>query len=191
MSTAPDTKERIKQSALHLFVEQGIGETSIRDIAQRAGISQGAMYNHYSGKDELVWDLFASNFSQIGGSLRSLADEEKAVEAKLRAMIGHIFGLFDQDWALVSYVFFTRNEMLRKASCSDLMYPYMVFHSVITEAVQRRELPKQNPDLSASLVIGAMLQVADTKALGRLQGPLTSFTGDVVRSCMSMLKQVA
>lgn len=190
MSTGVDTRERIKQSALHLFVEQGIGETSIRDIARRAGISQGAMYNHYASKDALVWDLFATNFAEIGARLRSLADEERTIEAKLKAMIGHVFSLFDQDWALVSYVFFTRNEMLRKASCNDLMYPYMVFQSVITEAVQRGSLPKQNPDLSASLVIGAMLQVADTKALGRLQGPLTSFTDSVVRSCMKMLQEV-
>ena len=37
MPREADTKERIERSALRLFVEQGIAETSIREIAQEAG----------------------------------------------------------------------------------------------------------------------------------------------------------
>ncbi len=40
------TKERIERAAIHLFVQNGISGTTIRDIAVKAGVSQGAMYNH-------------------------------------------------------------------------------------------------------------------------------------------------
>ena len=183
-----DTKEKIKGTAMRLFVEQGVAETSIRVIAQNAGVSQGAMYNHYASKDELVWDLFATNFSEIGQELRHRAREHDQIEDKLRAMIRCLFDLFERDWVLLAYVFFTRNQMLRKASCTDLMYPYMVFRTVISESIKRNELPEQDPDVAASLLIGALLQVTDNKSLGRIEGRLTDIADDVARRCIRLLK---
>lgn len=189
MRVGTDTKERIKESALRLFAENGIAETSIRDIAQTAGVSQGAMYNHYGGKDELVWDLFVTNFSEIGQELRHIAHDHQTLDAKLVPMIRYLFELVERDWALVSYVFFARHHMLRKASCTDIMYPYMVFRTVIAEAIKRGEIPQQDPDVAASLVIGAMLQVTDNKMLGPIKQELTDISDNVAAACLRMLKE--
>ena len=48
------TKERINISAITLFVNKGIKETSIRDIVLEVGLTEGAFYRHYKSKDELV-----------------------------------------------------------------------------------------------------------------------------------------
>ena len=53
-----DTKGRIEAEALRLFVDKGVAETSIRDIALAVGFSDGALYRHYASKDELVWWMF-------------------------------------------------------------------------------------------------------------------------------------
>ena len=67
------TKERIERAALRLFADKGFAETSIRDIAREAGISLGAMYNHYASKYELGWELFSTNYSAIGIELHHRA----------------------------------------------------------------------------------------------------------------------
>lgn len=188
MRVGTDTKERIKDSALHLFAENGIAETSVRDIAQQAGVSQGAMYNHFASKDELVWDLFSTNFSEIGQGLRRIAHQHQTLDEKLVPMTRYVFELFERDWALVTYVFFARHQLLRKASCTEIMYPYMVFRTVIAEAIKRGEIPEQDPDVAASLVIGAMLQVTDTKMLGPIKQKLTDLSDNVARACLRMLK---
>ena len=72
MHARKNTKELIEQAALKLFVGQGVAETSIKDIAREAGVSQGAMYNHYASKDELAWLLFSDNFTEIGADLRQI-----------------------------------------------------------------------------------------------------------------------
>lgn len=44
----------IVMTAIECFAEKGFHQTSIRDIASRAGISLGNLYNHFSGKDALI-----------------------------------------------------------------------------------------------------------------------------------------
>ncbi len=54
---AARTDERrrlIVEAAVGVFLEKGFHQTSIRDIAERAGISLGNVYNHFAGKTELI-----------------------------------------------------------------------------------------------------------------------------------------
>ena len=44
----------VTQSALACFVENGIEKTTIRDIAQHAGLTERSVYRYFAGKDELV-----------------------------------------------------------------------------------------------------------------------------------------
>src|SRR5512137_1915905 len=105
VAQSTDTKTAIEQAALRLFVERGIAETSIKQVARAAKVSQGAMYNHYVSKDELAWQLFARNFSEIGHALRRRAQEHPDLESQFRAMVRYVFQRLDEDWLLVTYVF--------------------------------------------------------------------------------------
>ena len=46
-------KDKIKREALYLFAENGFDKTGIRDIAQKVGIRESAIYNHYKSKTEI------------------------------------------------------------------------------------------------------------------------------------------
>lgn len=48
------TRQKIIISASECFSLKGFSATSISDIAKVAGISQGAMYNHFKGKSDLI-----------------------------------------------------------------------------------------------------------------------------------------
>lgn len=60
---APDrpdeTQLRIEAAALALFTTQGFHGTNIRDIAERAGVSQGAIYTYYASKERIFEELVA------------------------------------------------------------------------------------------------------------------------------------
>ena len=51
---AGDTKERILETALELFAQSGYLGTSMSDIAKELGITKGALYKHYSSKQEIL-----------------------------------------------------------------------------------------------------------------------------------------
>ena len=49
-----DTKKRILETALELFAQSGYLGTSMSDIAERLGITKGALYKHYTSKQEIL-----------------------------------------------------------------------------------------------------------------------------------------
>jgi AcrR family transcriptional regulator len=53
----PAGQTALLEAARQEFAERGFGSASIRNIAQRAGMSLSAMYHYYSGKQELLHAL--------------------------------------------------------------------------------------------------------------------------------------
>jgi AcrR family transcriptional regulator len=53
------TRQRILDVAVRLFAEQGYDKTTMRGIAQAAGLSVGNAYYYFSGKDELVQAFYS------------------------------------------------------------------------------------------------------------------------------------
>lgn len=49
-----DTKERILETALELFAQNGYLGTSMNDIAQQLGFTKAALYKHYTSKQEIL-----------------------------------------------------------------------------------------------------------------------------------------
>lgn len=52
-----DTRERIRDVALELFMRQGFTHTTLQDIADRLGITRAALYYHHPSKDHLIASL--------------------------------------------------------------------------------------------------------------------------------------
>ena len=48
------TRDRIIQAAHRLFIEQGYHGTSMRRIAERAGLALGGIYNHFTSKEDIL-----------------------------------------------------------------------------------------------------------------------------------------
>ena len=53
LSKGECTRLAIEEAAYELFLEQGYSATSMRRIAERAGLALGGIYNHFSGKEEI------------------------------------------------------------------------------------------------------------------------------------------
>jgi AcrR family transcriptional regulator len=52
------TREAIIEAAFSLFLRQGYHGTSMRQIAKRAGIALGGIYNHFGSKEDVFREVF-------------------------------------------------------------------------------------------------------------------------------------
>ncbi|MER5553717.1 ScbR family autoregulator-binding transcription factor [Streptomyces sp. NPDC002793] len=60
---ARETRKVLLESAAHLFVERGYTGTSVNDISDHSGKTSGAIYFHYSSKEELALAVVREQFS--------------------------------------------------------------------------------------------------------------------------------
>lgn len=51
---APSTRERLVTAAAEVCVERGYEGATVGEIARRAGVTTGAIYNHFGGRSELL-----------------------------------------------------------------------------------------------------------------------------------------
>src|SRR5215813_4013950 len=62
---ADDTRTRIQAIALELFTEQGYDATSLREIAERLGVTKAALYYHFKSKEEIVESMMADHLVRL------------------------------------------------------------------------------------------------------------------------------
>ena len=63
---APDTRERLETAALDLFAENGYEETTVAQIAERAGLNRATFFRHFADKREVLFggeDVLAGLFA--------------------------------------------------------------------------------------------------------------------------------
>jgi AcrR family transcriptional regulator len=87
--------ERAKQAARELFARQGFEATTIRQIAEHAGIGLGTLYSYVQTKHELLDLVFLDEWGRVeDASYASLPEEAGLVEALL-----HVFGTMMDHYA--------------------------------------------------------------------------------------------
>ena len=60
-----DTRARIQQVALELFAEQGYERTSLREVAERLGVTKAALYYHFKSKEDIVRSFTEDYFARM------------------------------------------------------------------------------------------------------------------------------
>ncbi len=74
------TKQQILAVALELFTNQGYADTSLRQIAERVGVSKAALYYHFPSKGDILLGLHARLHALIDGPLATLGEPPISAE---------------------------------------------------------------------------------------------------------------
>jgi AcrR family transcriptional regulator len=185
----PDTRERIEKAAIHLFVEKGVTDTGVRDIARAVDISEGALYRHFDSKEQLVWMVFERHYVEFAHRLRTLADREVTVRAKVAAMIRGFCAAHDDNPTLFRFLLFVQHGQLAKLG-SHTPTPVHVVRTVLERGIATGEIPQQPPDLATALVFGAVLQPMTFAAYGRLPVDMSSMCERLVAAAWAAVTTV-
>ncbi|MDK2971524.1 MAG: hypothetical protein PWP23_1279 [Candidatus Sumerlaeota bacterium] len=187
MGRPPRKKAIIERSALELFAEHGIDGTSIRMIAEKAGVTEGALYRHHASKDDLVRSLFFQYFERIAELLAQAQESGESVDQKIRAMIRGFFTFYDDDPKGFRFVLLVQHVLLENVR-GDMENPVEVIMGVLKKAVKKGEIPKQDVALSAQILLGIVMQTAIGHRYKRVQGPLVQHSTVIADACLRVLQ---
>lgn len=159
----------ILDAAVELLAEHGYAGCSVAAVAARAGVATGSVYRHFSGKAQLVAEVFGTVVSRevdaVERAGRSAGTTPDRVSAVLEAFANRALKAPRQAYALLAEPVDAPVEQQRlvfRRAYRD------VLARLITEGVRGGELPAQDAELTAAALVGATAEV--------LVGPLT--TGD-------------
>lgn len=99
---AEETRDRILDAALRLFRERGFAETTMRDVAQAAGVATGAAYYYYRSKEELVLAFYVRTDQEARELFAEALAGSKKLEKRMRGLIEVKFTQFAEHRALLT-----------------------------------------------------------------------------------------
>ncbi|MFM2475632.1 TetR family transcriptional regulator [Celerinatantimonas sp. MCCC 1A17872] len=198
---AQKTRQVILDTALKLFCEHGITETSLTDIATLAGVTRGAIYWHFKNKNELfinLWDEYCEPLSNLLDASIS-ADEPDPIN-KLSSLFITLFENMANNQAqrqLFVILFSLDNASKDIAEIrhhTQLKYEQFLTdleHSVKNAITQGQLAKTLDPNLSANLIAatvnGCILRII--QAQPTVQTQKVEHCKDIITALFTMLAQ--
>ncbi len=90
------TRERIEEAAMSLFLERGFDATTIEDIAERAGVSKRSFFDYFPSKEEVVFAWQDGFADHMMAAIASRPAEEPAVKAVQYGLVSAVVSATDE-----------------------------------------------------------------------------------------------
>ncbi|NLU82201.1 TetR/AcrR family transcriptional regulator [Rhodococcus sp. HNM0569] len=88
--------------AATLFAERGVRATTVRDIADAAGILSGSLYHHFDSKESMVDEILRSFLGELFGRYREIVASELDARTTLEALVTSSYEAIDSSHAAVA-----------------------------------------------------------------------------------------
>jgi len=95
-----DRKMEIRNAALKLFLEKGLSKTTMQEISKDTSIARSTIYEYYSSKEEILYDLLNEIVSQ-----KVHYNEENSFRQKLIEIAEYFFVRLKSNYQLYKLLF--------------------------------------------------------------------------------------
>jgi len=179
-------KTAIYQAALDLFGEKGFSETSIRDIARRASVSEGSLYRHWPSKLALGWDIFKSNQEALATETRRRLQSAPSPCQQIQTIIAMFYELYDRDSNLFRFLLLKHHQMRsRMGETSDNLVS--LWELFVSSKLDASRDDSHFLHLAASITLGMILQPAVSALYGSISTPLLDHVNEVTAQVCKVL----
>ncbi len=147
-----NSKEKIIDAAIGVFFEKGFDAASMREIAEKAGLTKPMIYYHFKNKEALYLGLLEENLELFYQGLELLLTKDSKPQATLSAIIDH----FEQTFAKGAKVY----NIIQREISGNGHYVALLTDKYFIKVSQRiagflqqgQKLGFIRPDLDAQLV---------------------------------------
>ena len=148
----PDSRARLEAAALELYLEQGFDETTVAEIAARAGLTERTFFRYIADKREVLFGGAGLMAEALTAAVAASPAEAAPMEAVVEALAS-LGPLFDgrQELVLRRQVVIDSHTELRARELVKLES----LSATLTEALTRRGVPAGPARLAATAGLAA------------------------------------
>jgi AcrR family transcriptional regulator len=158
----PNASGRLREAAMELYVERGYEQTTVAEIAARAGLTARTFFRHFADKREVLFagsdslqDLLVSALHGAPGSASAMDAVSAALDAAAAALGAHREYSRRRQSVIAANAELRERELIKMASLS----------AALAEGLRRRGVTEPEASLAAEAGI-AVLRVAFERWLG-------------------------
>ena len=183
----PSAHDRLAQAAFDLFNEHGYEQTTVDDIAERAGLGRATFFRHYRSKEDVIFPNHDRLLEQVRDRLRSTshATALAAVSDAVRLVLLHY--LDEGDLARRRYALTSTVPALRDREIVSVARYQRLFREYIVERMAGAEAVGGEPAALQAELMAAAVASAHNHVLRRwLRGDST----DPIKEVDEAMRQV-
>ncbi len=181
-------KEAILEAALALFAEKGVDAATTREIAERAGTSEGNLYRHFDGKDDLARTLFETTARRFADVLETEARDEDDPRARLDTLIRGVFTFAEDHPAAFSFLLASHPSHIPKDRDLRLgPYPMRLFVETIVRGVAQGAFRPVDPVLATGWIVAMAQRAVLLARMGLLADDRERITQETVEASRRLL----
>ncbi|MEQ9518574.1 MAG: TetR/AcrR family transcriptional regulator [Parvibaculum sp.] len=181
-----ETKQRIVDAALKLFVDQGVDATTTRHIAAAAKIAEGTIYRHFESKDALAKELFEGEFVPFSKALQQIVEGEGTTIERIALTVRHFYRCFDAEPAKWAYIMTFQGGAWSRVP-ADVMTPVRLMTDVLSQGNARKEIKVKDVPFMTQLLLGLIEHPALGVIYEEIEGPLSGREKEVMQAIEKLL----
>lgn len=149
-------REEILHAAADVFANSAYAQASMKEIAARAGISVGKLYNHFKGKAEIFRELIEHYITHLREKAdASYGPDDPPIE-KIRSRIRSAVDFYWENRSL-AMMYLNENPMRLEIVVKGWeKQSRSIISELLSEAMERGELVREDPEIVAALIVGAI-----------------------------------
>jgi AcrR family transcriptional regulator len=152
-------RAQILEAARRCFLRNGFHETSMQDLFAEAGLSSGAVYRYFGGKEDLIVALAEDNMRDVVAMIHGLAgsDASLGLGAALAEVL-EVLATKQTDERLGAMAVLVWSEALRnKAIAKRFEQTLAPMRADLTEVVRQHQANGTLPDTAPAAAIANLL----------------------------------
>jgi len=148
-------KDALLKTAFELFTDQGIHDTTISNIAEKAGVAKGTFYLYFKDK----YDIRNFLIARKAGEVFAKADEElkntdlTSLEDKIVFLADHIISQFSKDRTLLVFISKNLSWAIFKKQILSAPDEEMDLPGIIREAFETSHTRYRNPEVMIFMIL--------------------------------------
>jgi len=153
-------KQLILKVANEVFAERGFKETTISQIAQKANIAEGSIYDYFRNKEDLLFSIPEERMEKFLSGLRDHLQGIKGALNKLRKIIWYHLHFYErnQDYTRILLLYLRQNPRFDQTKAYGMIREYSkAILEVIEEGKKEKSIRKEiDPYILRDLILGSV-----------------------------------